>query len=377
MPSPWQSLGELLAGGGKLDSELALQNATTQNTYRSAQTNQALSDAKLNQEKTLTEAANRAGAERVRALNAEALRAGQGMGDIVAGNFGNSFQATVAGQGAVQEQDFQKTLGDALAPAAERLAASSALKEEVQGPLQTLGANTYYDVTQQVPEVKTTQVGESVIDKNQRGPTTKTPEQIRLEAEARRGGALDATRAAELPTKINEVRSAKTELASAQQSVQKLLARDNLWQAVGLMKPLSKISGTEGANVKAEVSELKSKLMMTAYRGLRATSGSPGPMAVQEWERFRESVSALTEDMTVGRFLQELNKVNQYFQTSGQLLDDSFRTLYPDQEPPSASVPGMPAAGAARAPAGAAPAGAAPQVEEWVRGPDGKLVRAQ
>lgn len=365
MPSSWQSLGELLAGGGNLDKELALQNATTQNAYRSAQTNQALSDAKLNQEKTLTEAANRAAAERIRAQNAEALRSGQGMGDIVAGNFGNSFQAAVAGHGAVQEQGFQKTLGDALAPAADRLAASSALKEQVQGPLQTLGANTYYDVTQPNPEAKTTQVGESVIDRNQRGPVVKTPEQIRAEAEARATGTGMAKRTLDYPQAKLRMASVDEKFDRMTSAVDRVANDEALWAAVGFGKPLSQISGTAAARVRAFLTTLQSQIGFAVLQDMRdssKTGGALGNISDRENMYLQNNLAAITSDLAPEDLREQLKLVSEYARGAKTRLRQAFDETYPTGGP---SAPGAPAA----------PAAATSPDGGWTTLPDGRRIR--
>ncbi|HJY41179.1 MAG TPA: hypothetical protein VJ303_08085, partial [Steroidobacteraceae bacterium] len=153
--SGFEMLGDLLGGG----LEARKENAFQQGRYRSAQTEDALTNARVNQAKAMqAEAENNARAEL-------AVLQSQGGGidysnpssDVltqallggVAKDLPNISQFRLGGQ----EYRNRETLGNTAAPALDRSRASDAVQGKFEGDLQAVGTHGYYDRTDDTPEL--------------------------------------------------------------------------------------------------------------------------------------------------------------------------------------------------------------------------------
>jgi hypothetical protein len=150
----WNDLGELLGGG----TEARKENAFQQGRYRSAQTEDALTNARVNQAKAIqAEAENNARSE---------LAAMQSRGEIDYGNPTSDLitQALLGGRGSdlphagnfnLQAQEFRNrnVLGDQASSAESRLRAGEAVQGKVQGDIQSVGTKGYYNLADDNPEL--------------------------------------------------------------------------------------------------------------------------------------------------------------------------------------------------------------------------------
>lgn len=152
--SGFEALGDLIGGG----LETRKENAFQQGRYRAAQTEDALTQARVNQAKAL-----QAEAENNQRSELEAMRA---TGQIDFANPSNDLFArallggVTAGlphistaQLGAQEFRNRETLGDPTAPALDRARAGNAVEGNFEGDLKSLGQNGYYNITDDTPEL--------------------------------------------------------------------------------------------------------------------------------------------------------------------------------------------------------------------------------
>lgn len=154
--SGWNDLGELIGGG----LESRKENAFQKGRYRSAQTEDALTNARVNQAKALqTEAENNARAE---------MAAAQARGEVDYTNPSNDLitQALLGGLGGdlpnagtfnLKAQEFRNrgVLGDPAASALARTRAGDAVQGKLQGDIQGVTGKATYNLTDDVPELAT------------------------------------------------------------------------------------------------------------------------------------------------------------------------------------------------------------------------------
>jgi hypothetical protein len=152
--SGWNELGDLLGGGLEGRKEKAFQDGR----FRSAQTEDALTNARVNQAKALqTEAENQARAD-------FAAAQARGEVDYTAPSSSMITQALLGGLGAdlphagqfnldAQQYRNRNTLGDQNASALSRSRASDAVQGKYEGDLQAVGSRGVYNRTDEVPDL--------------------------------------------------------------------------------------------------------------------------------------------------------------------------------------------------------------------------------
>lgn len=152
--SGFDALGDLIGGG----LEARKENAFQQGRYRSAQTEDALTTARVNQAKAQqTEAENNARAEIAAMQAAGKLDYANPSSDMmtqgVLGGLGDQFSNM--GDFRLKGQQFgnRETLGDPNASALNRTRAGDAVEGKFDGDLKSVGSNGYYNVTDDVPEL--------------------------------------------------------------------------------------------------------------------------------------------------------------------------------------------------------------------------------
>lgn len=183
--SGFDALGDLIGGGLEARKENAFQNGR----YRSAQTEDALTNARVNQAKAMqVEAENKARSD---------LAAAQVAGSVDYSNPSSDFitQALLGGLGAdlphagefnMQAQQYRNrdTLGDPTASALARTRAGDAVEGKFDGDLKSVGSNGYYNVTDDTPELSvmaglsTGRLPSSAIQNYNFRTGLQTPEQV-------------------------------------------------------------------------------------------------------------------------------------------------------------------------------------------------------
>jgi hypothetical protein len=160
MPTGWEQLGNVLGGG--IDRE----GAFNEGRLRTAQTENAMQQARNRQlESIALDTKNKAQAR----FEEEAIKAGvpdPGLAAAVAlGDLGSNFAAY--GQGALRNQEYagRETLGDALAPPEEQMAAWQKVSGAVQSPY-TVSGDVAYNRLEPDEGLVPTAIGESRIGAN-------------------------------------------------------------------------------------------------------------------------------------------------------------------------------------------------------------------
>lgn len=152
--SGFDALGDLIGGG----LESRKENAFQQGRYRAAQTEDALTQARVNQAKAL-----QAEAENNQRTELEVMRAA---GQLDFANPSNDLFARALlggvtaglphiGTAQLSAQEFRNrdTLGDPNAPALDRTRAGNAVEGKFEGDLKAVGANGVYNITDDEPEL--------------------------------------------------------------------------------------------------------------------------------------------------------------------------------------------------------------------------------
>jgi hypothetical protein len=340
-------LGGELSGANQADRNASLLTAQTQGRYRSAQTEQALADAAKNQAEARKFDQASELDRQIAALGTDAL-SDANAGLLIGAGRGADFDKYQSGRLSGQDYDLKARIADPATQALDRFYAGTALKGEPVARQQALGTGNMVDMA--TGEVGTTTLGQSLIDENaaqaararaeaanpsafrsQSSTSGLTPEEIARQRAAGTGqGKLDAG----FRAYTNQTREMRTNLNATRNVVASLTANKDAWKAVGLAQPLSKVPGFAASDVAAKIKELKSKITFDAYRQLRQSSGSPGPMTEQEWVQLYNSVTALDQSMSVGGFFKELANIEEILDVTDEKVLASFKTLYPDQEPP-------------------------------------------
>lgn len=152
--SGFEALGDLIGGG----LESRKENAFQQGRYRAAQTEDALTNARVNQAKALqAEAENNARAE-IAAMQATAPidysnPSADFLTQALLGGVGKDLPSISNFRLGGQEYRNRQTLGDPNAPALNRSRASDAVQGKFEGDLQAVGSKGYYNRTDDTPEL--------------------------------------------------------------------------------------------------------------------------------------------------------------------------------------------------------------------------------
>lgn len=356
MATGWGTLGEVLAGelsgANQADRDAALLTAQAQGRYRSAQTEQALADAAKNQAEARAHDQQSSLDRQIAALGAAALTDANA-GLLIGAGRGADFDKYQSGRLSGQDFDLKARIADPATAALDRFYAGTALKGEPVAQVQALGQGGAYNLG--TGEVGTTPLGQSLINENdaqaalaraeaanpsafrsQSSTSGLTPEEIaRQRAAGATQGKIDGGEA----TYTNLTRLLRTGIQQTRRAVANITANKDAWMALGPATVISKLPGTTPNDIRLKIDELKSKITFDAYRQLKSSSGSPGPMTEQEWELLRKSVSALDTSMTVGKFYEELANIEDALDVADQTAVTSFRTLYPKAEAPGAILP--------------------------------------
>jgi hypothetical protein len=152
--SGWDQLGDLIGGGLESRKETAFQNGR----FRSAQTEDALTNARVNQAKAMqTEAENTARADFAAAQAAGGVDYTNPSSDMITHALLGGLAPDLAQAGkftlGAQEYRNRDTLGSTTASAQTRARASDAVQGKYEGDLQAVGTKGYYNRTDDVPEL--------------------------------------------------------------------------------------------------------------------------------------------------------------------------------------------------------------------------------
>lgn len=346
MPADFSKLGQFIGSGGRMgnaEAEIAGQQAGLKARYTSAQTEEAIERAKNEQLKARKAQREQDADDQFADSLVIAGVAKDRNHALALANIGRAgyakYDDLVTGRGKLQEQGFQATLADELAPPEKQLAAAQGLKKEIQSPFVSVPGE-FVDIRKPDAGVQASpNMASQITDRNERRTNPqkfrneKTPEQIKAEAEARTLGTGQAKRTLDLPqaqarfetfnAKQDEISSRALELGS----------NDNLWKAVGGARTLAEIPGTEGATIRAKVKTLVAKLAVQAVqeaRDLSKTGGAYGNTNAREWEDIGQSAAAINDSMAPSAAREELLALADRVELAKQRSTKAFYATYPE-----------------------------------------------
>lgn len=382
----WETLGQVLSGQGNLDRDISLANASAQNQYRSAQTEGALENAR----KTRAEAVK---AEQLnqwkQKLSEQGVPTDAQMGMVMAADLGGNYNAIQSGREIGQKIDLRGQIADPGTSWEQSQRNRMAMGDQLANPIATAGEGVITNLLDPTHAVTPTPLGEALIDQRTAAAglntaKTENPERFRTApqatagmspeqrvdyerqlAQAKKEGTGMGQRTLDLPTAKTRIASTDAKLQRMSDLASKLQNDEALWQGVGVGKPISAIAGTEGAKVRALVNTLKAQVGFAVLQDMRdssKTGGALGNISNQENAYLQNALAALDTQLAPEDFREQLQVLIDYAQGARERVHQAFLDTYPEagQQAPSSQSGGSSA-----------------QVEEWVRGPDGKLQRAQ
>jgi broad specificity phosphatase PhoE len=161
----FEKLGNLLGGGMGQVREQAYQEGK----LRTAQTENALANARENQLKATAEETKAKAREKFEetyvATGGDPQQA-QLLGNLIAGESGSDFKAGMEGQQVGQETHFRETLGNPNAPLADQFAAGQGVQGKMLNRREMMGAGDFMDITNPEAPLQSTPLGASMISEN-------------------------------------------------------------------------------------------------------------------------------------------------------------------------------------------------------------------
>lgn len=162
--SGWDNLGAVM--GGELADNGGDSEAYLTGRYRTAQTEGALANARLNMLKATSEAkkqAARAGVEAALVANGATPTAAHEMATIMQGELGSDYRDVQAGRATQQEMGFRDVVANGATDNATRQRNLAAISGKPFSPLEAVGSGTYTDITAVNPTVMSTPLGQAEI----------------------------------------------------------------------------------------------------------------------------------------------------------------------------------------------------------------------
>lgn len=391
LASVGEALGDMIGGG----QELRLAEASTAGRYRSAQTEQALANARKNQAEAIK-------AEQIN-LIADQLRANppnfmdpnnQSLADIMVGGFGSDFSAVNTGAVKGQERSYREKIADPATDAATQQRYRAAVGDAPFNPIEAVGTRGAFSDARKPDMGVQKPLGEEVF------PVDPTPQQRNFEyleslpPEKREGfgrvlradqivsaggvpvarptaggaprevvpaaqvatnagdiarnktqGQGEAKRTLDLPAAKSRLAATVAKLDSMGQVAQRLQADEDLWKAVGFGQPIATIPGIEGAKLRAQINTLKSKVGFAVLQDMRESSktgGALGNISNQENQYLQNALAALDTNLAPEDFREQLQIILDYVNEGKARMQQGFFDTYPElnQQPGQAPAAG-------------------------------------
>jgi len=157
-------------------------------------------------------------------------------------------------------------------------------------------------------------------------------------AQARRTGTEIAAQKAEYPrAKFAKDRTLQ-DIGAMNDQAMEIAKNEKLYQAFGLTRPISAIPGTEGANLRAMVQTLTSKMMITTLLNLRSmskTGGAVGNVSDREGLKMETAMANLSDpNISVGQVFKEVKRLIGYNADLEGFINDAFDLTYDAQGNP-------------------------------------------
>ncbi len=169
------------------------------------------------------------------------------------------------------------------------------------------------------------------------------PKDVAGEASAKKGGALTAERAAELPKARAGLASSFDSLDRLASEAQALRDAPGLGGITGLRGLLPNIPGGDAANAQAKLQTLKSQVgfsVLQAMREASKTGGALGNVSDAEGARLENNLAALDRAQSLDEFQKALNQIIKYAGDAKSRLSKAFKETYPGEVETTASSPG-------------------------------------
>lgn len=159
--------------------------------------------------------------------------------------------------------------------------------------------------------------------------------------DAKKTGQEVAKMRAEYPQiKFMKERTLQDVTAMSNQAAE-IAANEKLYQAFGLTQPISAIPGTEGANLRAMIQTLTSRMMLTTLVNLRnmsPTGGAVGNVSDREGLKMETAMANLSDpNITVGQVLKEVKRLTGYSQELTGYINEAFNLTYDEKGEPRIS----------------------------------------
>jgi hypothetical protein len=374
MPNGFAQLGDLLAGGNRAGAQNSFYQGQLQQgqaSHLSAQTEEALANAKSSQLKAKAEAQKQ---EKTDTLADSFFKAGladspekaAALANVYIAGAGN-FESLAKGGGELQTQGFRKTLADKDMSLADRLAASSGVQGKVQSYAEGgTPAIQNFNFETALPDDKSKEgfrtyaqpdkivMGGGVPYSVGRQPGAQPravvdPATVAANTQANAGaktaGTGEAKRMLDLPAATQRLANASNKMDRMSGLATKLADDDKLWEAVGLGQPIAKIPGTQGARIRAQLNTLRSQVGFAVLQDLRdnsKTGGAVGNVSDYEQKLLQNNLASLDENMSVADMREQLHSLADYAKGVKERVGNAFSDTYPGLAPkkPANSSPG-------------------------------------
>lgn len=161
------------------------------------------------------------------------------------------------------------------------------------------------------------------------------PKDVAGEAAAKKGGALSAERAAELPQARAALGSAYNNLDRLKSEAESVMNDPALSRITGMMGVLPNIPGSAASNVQARLETLKSQVgfsVLQAMRDASKTGGALGNVSNVENVMLQNNLAALSQAQDMPSFQRALRQIVQYVDDAKGRLGNAFKETYPGQD---------------------------------------------
>ncbi len=393
-----QKIGSLLFGG----AERMRNEAFEEGRLNTIKTEQALANARKSQ----LEATAKANAQRAADKWKDSYIAnetGKGrdpkevaldadfIGNTVIGGLGSDFYATMQGQSQGQEIRFRDLIADPETPRAKAHAVGSAIQGKLLPRIAPVGTYGTENLLDETPELTGVPGGGTTAGKNYEqfvelggppGPSTfmdmvrtqdrvvtsggvpavarvgptgggpATPVVSAEDAASNKAALADASRTGTETAKMrSEYPRAKfardrtvQDITAMNDQAMEIAKNEKLYQAFGLTRPIAMIPGTEGANLRAMVQTLTSKMMITTLLNLRAmskTGGAVGNVSDREGLKMETALANLSDpNISVGQVFKEVKRLIGYNADLEALINESFDLTYDAKGEPRLATQG-------------------------------------
>lgn len=402
-----QKIGSLLFGGAKrIRSE-----AYEEGRLNTAKTEDALANARLNQMKATAASNAERAKEKWKAdyIAIESTKPGadpkevasraEFIGNMIIGGTGSDYHNIMQGQGEQQDINLRDTLADPDAPRETAHAAGSAIQGKLLPRIAPVGTHGTENLLDEEPTLTIPPGGgnlsthakdynfrEQLSRENPSGvptfdsivradrvftaggvpmsvpgvnPDGRGPRELvsaedvagnkEVTADAAKTGQERAKLRAAYPTAKFARDRTQQDITAMNDQAMEIAKNEKTWQAFGLTRPIAAIPGTEGANIRALVQTLQSKLMLNTLLNLRAmskTGGAVGNVSDREGLKMETAIANLSDpNITVGQVLKEVKKLIGYNVELSGYIDEAFDLTYDEKGEPRVARPSPAAAG--------------------------------